>query len=288
MKNSGFFYVIQKRAFRSYCGLQKPAPKIFRCVQKRGFVIMLSMALIKTDKGIESIRGRCGGQYFKKDNSGRHIQSMPRTWRKISYRYPVIKPGSPGGSRAFYIGAFSMGSWQWLFLTCAAIAKSFPLITMWTLAAVAAVSTGIMLYKFMTNRGLFLHFAVPRIARGLPPYDLPPHSVFDLPVYVANGEFFWPATRNIYPTAEFFNGKPVFKIDQFLIGEKQFFLFFNGFKWVISQSQIVPYTIPYWISKTDDIYSTYDPCDPIFKIIHISPQKNKNRFLWFKVKRFYC
>lgn len=37
------------------------------------------MALVKPDEGIESIKGKFGGQYFSRDSSGLHLSAMPRT-----------------------------------------------------------------------------------------------------------------------------------------------------------------------------------------------------------------
>lgn len=193
------------------------------------------MALIKLGPEIISLRGRCGGIYYKKDKSGQHIQKMPRYWNYT--RTPAQVGGWGWGSpfAASGISGFSGASLFWL----AALVASYAII--WALFALA--------YLFYTLKGerkritgynWYLHFALgyPRAKR--PPLWKPPKTPTEFPDRIAVYEESWSYERReidfpdesptaYYDFGGFFNGQ-----NYYLAKEEGWELWWKDPVWVLS------------------------------------------------------
>lgn len=118
------------------------------------------MALCKLGSGIIYMRGRLGGVYFKRDNSGQHVQAMPRT-----VRYQRV--GAQGGN----VGNFSecAGIWKEV-LTLAMLAAwaLFALIHWWITLDERKIK--------ITGYNWFIHYNMKRLAEGKDPILWPPED----------------------------------------------------------------------------------------------------------------
>jgi len=216
------------------------------------------MALVKTSNEIESIRGRCGGVYFKKDRYGQHIQAMPRRCRKANMRTPVIYYGASLGNRAANIKSFSFASGLW------ALALLAFFSAMWAAYALAyyfTTHTGER--KHITGYNWYIYYAMMFPETERPPFWKPPHAVGDLPDQICLFEGMWtydhaPSQHPDYSPYGYYwykqewNGKPAYYRDEF-----GYALWWNGTNWVLSTDFGIE--IPYYTfySPGADIWARY-------------------------------
>lgn len=183
------------------------------------------MAQVKLSNQIVTIRGRCGGNYFKTGDS-QHIQAMPRVTR---YTRTPAQTGN--------ISMFSTMAVFWMLL---------GLAFWWSAWAAYA-----LIYTISTRRrpsphkitgyNWFIHYAMMFPEEERPPFWKPPHAPGDLPEYIITSggrfEYYheqpdWPLDR----PADYFwdwmpvNMKPCYK-DDF----SKWFLWWNDPTWVVSR-----------------------------------------------------
>lgn len=212
------------------------------------------MAIVKTSNDIESIRGRFGGVYFKKDNAGQHIQAMPRSIRKVSMTSPVIPPESPGGSRAAGINGFTAAS-----IIGVLIMATIYLI-MWTAYAISKwYITKRNEKKRLDARKWFLHFNIMRCAKNLPPYTMPPIEPNQLPEFVITGDHFGRFTQNMYEQPTLIGGKPWYKRQRDPFDSDQYSLWYHEGTWYISMFPEWPPSIQYWWLVSESPIGIYTP-----------------------------
>jgi hypothetical protein len=217
------------------------------------------MAIAKTDNTIESIRGRCGGVYFKKDSAGQHIQAMPRRVRKFSMESPVIWPSSPGGSRAAYIKSFTYVAGQWLGIAILYI----PLLILWQMFAKKEdYKKGKKKPRKLNNRQWFVHYNVWRNAAGLPIYITPPRSSVTLPAYVARGSYLnshEKSNMNFYEKDGLIHGRPWYGKDTNKYDTHPYTLWSDGSDYYISPAPSLSGEWLWWKKTGLDPVGIYDP-----------------------------
>jgi len=192
------------------------------------------MALAKTSNEIESIRGRFGGVYFKKDNSGQHIQAMPRHIYNTFGGTPPPYIPTHSFSRGSYINSWSnlAGLWGLAFVgasmaTWAAFAVVFSLF----------VKSGV--WKHVSGWNWFTHFNIERQVNGYLPYwKAPPAPDFLPPLVLAlEGTKAYSQTpplpiddpTDYYWAAWWYNEKRSYQSDS-----KEWVIWWTGVGWVCS------------------------------------------------------
>lgn len=221
------------------------------------------MALITPAAGIISIRGRFGGVYFKKDNSGQHIQAMPRRYKTISMTTPVIPPASPGGSRAAYIHAWTNMARFYAYIT---VFVYFPLWVQWAIENKSYLpkSEG----KKLSVYQWFSHLNIKRLAENLPPYTYPPKGAspqygdqgyrpYKLPNFTIVGKYCLQETIGLYAAgySGTYNDKPYYLPDH---QPSYKTLWWTGEWWVLSQG-LGEFGEHWWFKIGDDETGIYDP-----------------------------
>lgn len=222
------------------------------------------MALIKTSTLIRSIRGRCGGNYFKRGTDGLHIQAMPR---HVLYAHTL--PQSPG------IGGFSTMAPLWLMALCAYFAS---LWTAYALANLFTTKSGER--KRISGYNWYIHYGLRFPETERPPFWKPPHAPGEMANFIATGykdygmyrisyedwpewypfDFFW--DRHML-----FEGQPRYGTDNF-----NWSLWWNGERWVVSPEAGMIAPDRTWYSPTHKINDYYH--NPIRNHhIHIYPAR---------------
>lgn len=205
------------------------------------------MALIKTTPLIESIHGRFGGVYFKRDRYGHHLQAMPLSCRKASMQSSPMKPEFTIGSRSDNISAFSSAAWAWV------IVFALGLILLWTGVAEQFMyddgRTGGR--RKLSGYNWFLKFNVKRAYRKLPLYYHPPHSPTDLPIKTTAGKYFGMDTINWY-IGGIYNGKVFFETD-----DGKWKCWWLDPSWIISDALGQHEIPPYWYHLGEDPNGLY-------------------------------
>ena len=193
------------------------------------------MALVKTSNEIISIHGRFGGVYFKKDNSGQHIQAMPRRCRKANMRFPITYGGFRLGNRAANISSFSFCSGLWFLALLAFFAAAWA-----TYALINAFREEDGQEKHITGYNWFIHYGMMFPETERPPFWEPPRAPGELPNHICTYQGFWTyehsppqwpeyAPSGYYWYAREWNGKPAY-----YRGEFGYALWWNGTHWVLS------------------------------------------------------
>ena len=230
------------------------------------------MALIKLSSMIIEIRGRFGGVYFKKDNTGQHVQAMPRSVRKASMEGPVIRPHSPGGSRSAYTKSWTYVASMWGILI---LTVYLPLWIAKTLGWRHEDKKGNNVK--LTPWGWFTHFNILRSAKGLPIYWRPPRSPKHLPDMTIVGDNWMVYYSTGLPSRQHdtiglykasgggtFNGKPYYIADVYSKG-----LWWDNTQWVVS-GNMGTHMDPYWYKTGTDPIGVYQPHDPDDKTLNVN------------------
>ena len=224
------------------------------------------MALAKTSNEILSIRGRCGGIYFKKDNYGQHIQTMPRAIRKASMQGTIELAGHSRGNRLAYIN-----SWTHIATIWAMKAAYIFLIGFLEMAEERTSDLTKSKGKKLTGWNWFTHLNVPRVAEGLPPYTYPPRGAdprygdqdykpWKLPTYTIVGKDNDVETIGLYPAGYggTHKGKPYYLPDHY---KSNNVLWWDDDRWILS-SGISEFGQHWWMKMGDDPTGIYDPLLP--------------------------
>ena len=220
------------------------------------------MALVKTSNEIESIRGRFGGVYFKKDRYGQHIQAMPRSVRKASMTEPIIHYAGSHGNRAANIQGFSFITGLWLLALIAFCSLAWAA---YALAYYFTTHTGER--KKITGYNWYIFYGMQFPETERPPFWEPPRAPGELPDQICLFEGMWTydhapgqhpeySPYGYYWYAQEFNGKPAY--DRTDLG---YALWWNGNHWVLSTDFgiEVPYYTYYSMGTEiwDRYYSPY-------------------------------
>jgi hypothetical protein len=203
---------------------------------------------MKMSNEILSLRGRFGGVYFKHDNAGQHIQSMPRGIHRAQF-----------GSRSLYNRIFSECLYRWkaLLLTVMAV--------FWYEFAKREFFTKKDGIKVRLPPGYwFNHYNVKRIYLEENVWYYPPNHVNETPPYYSAGKAFGEYGNPLYPAGEY-NGKTKYKF-----GVGPLFLWWDGSMWWVSSWP--GYTPPNycWFRPSPDIDGTYIPINPLDEGIFIT------------------
>lgn len=215
------------------------------------------MAQIKLDHTIVDIKGKMGGIYFSRDNSGLHIRAMPRNWRKQSFSTPMIMKNSPKGSRAAYI-------------------KSFTVITKFY--AAAAISAAIIdwikfasEWEYIDQNGKkkklswwqwFIKFGIDRAVSNYWPMIRPPRSPKKLPPYLMAGNYWTNEIVNVYLWTYPIEGYECYKVDVTAENWRTFYIWkYKGF-WVISRQPGPPLEGHYWVQTEGHFTGEYTETIP--------------------------
>ena len=185
------------------------------------------MALVKTTKAIVTIRGRCGGNYFKHSPDGQHIQAMPR---HVKFAHSE--------ARMFGVKGMSFASPIWMLALIAGYAIAWA---------------GFAAYHYFTSEtsgphrisgyNWYIHYAMIFPETERPPMWRPPAGPYQLPNFIATGyrdlEMYyitqeqWPAW---WPFDYFTDrgqthlGDIVYETDNGI-----WFLWWNGERWIVSR-----------------------------------------------------
>jgi len=104
------------------------------------------------------IRGRHGGIYFKRDNSGQHIQKMPRVVRYTRSGVQGENVGNYSECGLVWAGVVALGLWVlWV---------AFAAAHWWMTKDKRRIK--------LTGWNWFVHYNMKRLADGLPPMLEPP------------------------------------------------------------------------------------------------------------------
>jgi hypothetical protein len=212
------------------------------------------MALLKTSGEILSLRGQYGGMYFKNDNIGLHLQSMPRSIRKASMEHGTSIPSGSDGWRGFMAGSFSSCAWEWWLMVAAGV------VLLW----VAFGDEWILQYGAEQGRTLndfqwHMHFNVPRKAKQWPLWWRPPKSPKDLPDAVTTTEYTALDHRNFYEDGQY-NNKTLFRSMDGL-----WYCWWLDPSWIISNSPGQSEIPPYWYRFDLSAFGEYTPILPEFQ-----------------------
>lgn len=184
------------------------------------------MALVKTENPIVSIRGRCGGVYFKQGSDGQHIQVMPRHVKYARHGYQLA-----------YTNQYTVMSILWALILIA----GFVLI--WIAFALAWLfSKRGKEPKRITGYNWYVHYGLTREETDAPPFWKPPRSPSELPDFYAVvegmkqyriAEHLWPLyfCGGYYYEERTFNGRPWFKDT-----DRQWYIWWKDPMWVISKT----------------------------------------------------
>lgn len=218
------------------------------------------MALVKTSKAVLSIKGRCGGVYFKKDGTNQHIQAMPRIVRYS--RSTLQAPGIEGYSEAalFWLMALVIGF--------AAVWAGFAAIWLFT------DDEGRK--KKISGYNWYIHYALTFPETEALPFWKPPHSPSELPDYYAvwKGQLMYRTKEKdwsenccggYYWLDGEWNGRPEYKTD-----DSKWWLWWKAPHWVLSWGLDIelPDSTYYSIAdKINDYY--YNPVTNIYATVYI-------------------
>lgn len=182
------------------------------------------MAIVKLSSEIESVHGRYGGVYFKKDPSGQHIQAMPKI-----VDYPRV--GVQGLNRDGYSTMAAL--WHLVLIA------GFHLA--WSLFGAAHLfTTKSGEKKRLSGYSWYVHYWLLFPEEERLPYWKPPHAPGALPALITTWqgrqtyrlpEEQWPpeCSAGYYWEGLPWNGKPSYKEDNF-----RFFIWWTGTKWCVS------------------------------------------------------
>lgn len=137
------------------------------------------MSLVKLSNEILSIHGRFAGMYFKKDNSGQHLQAWPRVWHYTRSPAQMGVSGLSGAGTNHGISGFSTLSVLWH------MALLIFFLGLWT--AFAAANYFITKKgdeRKMTNWDWFVHWGMFPEESDRAPFWKPPHARNELPNFV--------------------------------------------------------------------------------------------------------
>lgn len=222
------------------------------------------MVQVKLGNQIVSIRGRCGGVYFKPGKPGQHIQSMPRT----------IHHG-PLGFQGPLIGKFSVMATFWHLALIAFFGAA------WAAFAIAYYFTDKRgESKRITGYNWYIHYTMTFPETDEPHFWGPPHSPYDLPDFVCSSGTTWhlehtpPEMPLDYPGNYYWydgewNGKPYYRTD-----DKNWYLWWDTTRWALSISlgaYIVDFT---YYSPGPDIIEWYKNPDT-GKLVHVYAGKHE-------------
>lgn len=212
------------------------------------------MALIKTAPIIVSIHGKFGGVYFKKDNSGQHVQSFPRSIRKLSMKKSTLITGF-SDIRAGNISSFSTAAAWWVMLIAGAIFyvlyKAFSLEWEYQLREGGTI--------ILPPYQWFMHFNATRPRRKLPPMAIPPKTPLDIPAAETTTDFPPLSYQNFYDIGVW-NGKKLYQSQ-----DQKWHCWWLDPSWIISETPGESEEPPYWYRIDESPFGDYIPVEPIFK-----------------------
>lgn len=204
------------------------------------------MALVKTDKTILSIRGSFGGVYFKKDNSGQHVQAKPRHVHNSFGGMGSVITGMAPFSKGDMTLSWSMGVAAWVFLIL--LGLTMPWVN-WS--EIFLYMEGEHPPQKLTGYNWFLHFNVIRCAKKKPTWWTPPKTPYNLPDGISTAIFPQLDHMNFY-VAGFYNGDTYFKSH-----DGNWFNWWSGSSWIISPKLGEAEDPPYWYRLDPDPYGEY-------------------------------
>ncbi len=184
------------------------------------------MVQVKLSNQIASIRGRCGGVYFKKDGGVQHVQAMPR---HVNY--------ARHGVQLRYTNAYSAMALVWALVLVAGFALAwFAFALAWIFRKKGKEPKKISGYNW------YVHFALTREETEAPPLWKPPRSPTNLPDFyaVCEGMAQYRIAENLWPLyfcggyyyqGATFNGKPWFKDP-----DRSWYIWWKDPMWVISKA----------------------------------------------------
>lgn len=215
------------------------------------------MAICKTDGSIESIRGRFGGVYFKKDASGQHIQAMPRhVYNTFGGTMPPILHHS-ATSRWVNIFAFTKASRAFFYLAAAGAISGFGEIAeFWLWPTKSGMRKRLAAYHW------WMHYNTIRYAKGLPPYTIPPKSLKDYPSFVITGKEWGQNTLNMYKSDIKHAGYPFYRMQVNPWWWQEWFLFREGDTNYISNNLGHEPGQDYWTKPDGEETGIYSPSRP--------------------------
>jgi hypothetical protein len=223
------------------------------------------MALAKTDNSIESIRGRYGGIYYKKDNAGQHVQAMPRHVYNTFGGTLSAPVGGTKTQRIINILAFTKAARAWASLVGTLVVAGFG-----NIAELWLSPKKNSLYKKLNAYQWWLLFNVMRIAKDLPPYTLPPRKLLDPPDHVITGTHWGKNTINMYRSGLYHEGYIFSRMQENPWQWDECYLFHHGDSWYISPVMTVIPQPPYWRKVGEDQEGIYDPSSPDLDLAYVN------------------
>lgn len=194
------------------------------------------MALVKTSNQISTIRGRCGGVYFKRDTSGRHVQTMPRS---VRYTRSPAQQGqweSMSPFLGFGIKGFSGAAAFWLLALLGFYAAAWA-----EFAILYFFASDDGEKKRITGYNWYIYYALAFPECERPPFWQPPHSPGELPDYISTYQGTWTYEHSPLEWPEWcpagyywyrgeWNYKPSYRTDDY-----NYYIWWNGTVWVQSK-----------------------------------------------------
>lgn len=212
------------------------------------------MVQVKLSNHILSIRGRCGGVYFKKDGPVQHIQAMPRI-----VHYQRV------GLQLFYTRQYSGAAIWWLMALLGFYAAYWA-----GFAAIWLFTDKEGRQKKISGYCWYIHYTMTFPETDEPHFWAPPHSPYDLPEFVVSSGTTWhleltpPDWPDTFPGGYYwydgeYNGKPEYKTD-----DRKWWLWWKDPCWVVS-----------WGLGIELPNSTYYSAGPAIKDYYRNPTTGK-------------
>jgi hypothetical protein len=218
------------------------------------------MALMKMSGDIIELRGSFGGVYFKKDNSGQHIQGALRHVKSHQGSHiDRFGEGPPGIPYDLYVKMFTLLAARWWILVAAQIILPW---TRWANEQVLEKTHGHP--ERITNWMWFVHYNQMRQVHGLPPYPYPPKSQQIIPTYVSQGSK-WPDDTMMFYNTGIWDGEPYYVDEQ-----TKLVLFWHAGGWYIAQELIWPIVGDYYYHDGLDPEGDYIPTGGLEGILTIT------------------
>lgn len=215
------------------------------------------MALAKTSNGIISIRGRFGGTYFKTTGGIIQQQAMPRhVYNTFGGTVPPIEHHSlPTRWKNIY--AFTKSSRAFFYLAAIGVISGFGEIAEYCLYPTKSGTR-----KKLAAYHWWQHYNTSRMARDLPPYTIPPKSLFNPPNVVITGNWWGKNTLNMYMLGVYHGGKPIYEMQLNPWWWQEWYILHENGIWYITNEHGIQPPATVWYNPTGEITGEYIPINP--------------------------